>query len=229
MRRKRPIQTNIPSQEPVRRTPYFPGDRDIQQFSQFKGAIAEPGKSPSTYVVSIFDARPINSVDWSTYSGTHPDDTDPVADVGGGGVIASTFFTVPLNNRAILRDWHLLVVPEAGTTDVDGDFPVFFASGASNFFVRLSFLVNGIFQPAMSNRAIWNLPFGDAFGNAYIIADAGDTIEMRVTGGTHSSGGSQQSSWFQAIMAMHGNLLVDTGKQPQFEPGTDAIIPVKNQ
>ncbi len=126
----------------------------------------------------------------------------------------------------MLRDWHLLCVCASGITEIaEVGAPVVLANGASNFFARLNFFIDGIPQEANSGLTLWSLPFGDVFGTTYIIAQEGQTIEMRLTMGL----GAVQATASQVLMAMHGNLLQAKGYQPQFEPGTDVSIPVHNQ
>jgi len=219
-RRGYPDQNNIPSQAPSDRTPYMPGrnQADVGQFPPLQQQHEHGyGGAPPVYVVSTYDARPINAVDFNTYTGTNPNDT---GFSGAGQITASTFYTVQPGRVAVLRDWHLLVVPTEGEPIGETTPIINPSSGASNFRAVLSFLVDGQFQEGQSGLVLWSLPFGDVFGNAYVIAQEGQTIEMRLTG---SGAGS---NWSQALMAMHGNLLQAKGYQPQFAPGTDVSLPV---
>lgn len=227
-----PPQYNVPSQAPSHRTPYMPGENqaDISQFP----ALQRPheagyGGAPPVFVVSTYDARPINGVDFNTYSGTNAGgtanpDTGFDASAGGGGPFftSSLFFAAQAGRVAVLRDWQISLTPATGE-ELGGELgnPIFHASGASNFRIVLDFLVDGVFQEAHSGRVIWQAAFGDVFGDSYILAQPGQTIEMRITG--NSPGGS---SWAQALMSMHGNLLLAKGYQVEFEPGSDSPIPV---
>jgi len=220
-----PEQENIPSQRVPNRIPYSPGQPQAQQAAELqKEHPQKHGGTPPVWVASTFDARPINNVDWSTYTGTNPDDIG--ADSAAGPFTSSsTFFVVPPGRTAILRDWHLLMVPLSGQTPSGESTPVIFASGASNFPVVLSFFVDGQAQLEMSGRVLWSLPFGDVFGDAYIIAQENQTIEMRID--SFAAGpGTFAPTWWQALMAMHGNLLLSKGLQPQFEPGSVDVVPV---
>lgn len=221
MRRQRPLK-NVPSQQPSGRVPYFPG-------AQADIAIASPlqrphehgygGQAPG-YVMTTYDARPFNAVDFVTQTGTHPDDTGQTDE--GPFVTSSTFYTVPPGRVAILRNWHALIVPENGE-NYDGGNPVFRTSGASNFLVSISLLVDGVFQLGMSGIRTWAAAFGDVFSDCYVVAAEGQTIECRLSSVTG------QSAWAQGLVSLYGQLLLAQGMQPEFEPGTYATIPVHDQ
>jgi hypothetical protein len=228
-RRGYPPQENVPSQSPVHRTPYYPGAPDLAGYSKFQ----EPhqpgfGGPPPVYVMTTFDARPISAVDFVTYSGSDPRDT-------GLGVVtpadpdpppyrtSSIFLTVPQGRIAIVRDWSILITPESGENLGEGANPVFLLNGGSNFRTTLSFLLDGVFQEGMAARVNYALAFGDLSGECYIMAQAGQIIEMRLTGGV----GFNNTTWNQVLMTFHGNLLSDRGQQLEYQAATFATIPVQ--
>lgn len=240
-RRNTPQKPNIPSQRPSARIPYMPGgvQPDVAPFPALQAPHVHGYGGPApVYVVSTYDARPNNAVDFQTQSGTNPDDTgfnpypngvpesDPIQYSE-----SSIFYRVPPGRVAVARDYHLIIVPAQGeAVNVGGEGPpdyenpIFAPSGAGNFRIVIDFLVNGILQEGMSGIVSWAGAFGDIFGECYVIGEPGDVIELRIRA---NEGPPVGSTWYQAIMSLHGNLLLATGKQAQFEPGTDAIIPVK--
>lgn len=228
---------NVPSQAPSRATPFFPSlQADISQHPPLQRP-HQPGTSgaPEVYVISTFDARPIAAVDFTTQSGSNENDTgydpysgDPLDPAAGPFTTSSIFYTVQPGYTAILRDWQLLIVPERGENNPVGEppsdvYPIFTANGSGNFRCVISFYVDGTAQNGINSIVSWAGAFGDIFGDAYVVATEGQTIEMRVTGNEDGS------RWHQAIMSMHGNLLLSKGMQADYEPGTDAVIPVAEQ
>lgn len=221
MRPPRYGRSNIPSQQPSNRVPFEAKvQADVSQFPPLQAPHPSGyDKAPPVYVVSTFDARPINATDFQTQSGNTPADTG-FSPLGGPYQSSSIFFTVPAGYAAILRQYQILMVPAKGETNAEGT-PIFTANGAGNVLSVLSFLVNGNFQPGQASITSWGLAFGDGFGPLYILANEGDVVEMRLT-----TSGAGTSSWHQALLSMQGNLLQKKGAQLQFVPGTDAVIPV---
>lgn len=222
------MQTAMPSQAPSSLTPFMPGAQpDMYGMSALQAPHEHGyGGPPPVYVISTYDARPINAVDFNTYTGANKGgaaNPDIGFDGQGGPYFtSSTFYLVQPGRVAVLREWQLLLVPNEGEPIPEGG-PVIAANGTSNFRVTISFLVDGTFQEGMSGLTTWNTAFGDLFGECYILAQPGQTIEMRVTGGTQIF--PTGSNWLQALMSMHGNLLLSRGQQVEFEPGTDATLP----
>lgn len=216
-----PRHPNLPAQQPSRRTPFSPTvQADIAQFPPLQQP-HEPGYGgpPPVYVVSTYDARPVNAVDFHTETGTDPRDTG--WDSNNGSAIfdtSSTFYTVQPGFIGVLKNWHLLIVPYQGN-DFDPANPVIAPNGASNFQITISILVNGTFQNGMTAITSWAAAFGDLFSECYVLANEGDTIEFRID----APGASR---WSQALVALYGQLLVSEGMQLQFQPATKAIIPV---
>jgi hypothetical protein len=226
-----PPQENIPSQQVPNRTPYAPGQPQAAEARrQQEDHPQAAGSPPSVYVVSTFDARPINAVDFNTQSGNDPRDVgfqpfatppDPVPPYS----IGSTFYTVGSGRVLVVREWQALVVPSQGelvteTEPPSAGNPIFSPLGASNTKFTIGFFIDGNPQEGMSPIVTWATPFGDVFGECYIIVEEGQTVEMRITG---TVGGSL---FTQALLAFHGNLLLSKGKQAQYEPATDAVLPV---
>jgi hypothetical protein len=184
----------------------------------------EPGQpgAPPVYVISTYDARPINAGDFNTQSGSNANDTgyDPDNAPADGYETSSVFFEVPQGYAGVLRDWHILCVPQFGPQSQ----PPFNANGGSRMNVLISILVNGNFVLGYTSIKSYALPFGDVFGECYVPAQSGDIIELRVVGGlTEANVGG---SWYQMLISMHGNLLLSEGMEPQFEPGTKVTLPV---
>lgn len=218
---RQPRHGNLPAQQPSRRVPFAPSSQaDISQFPPLQKP-HEPGYGgpPPVYVVSTYDARPLNAVDFQTQTGSHPDDTGWENQNGSSEYTeSSTFYEVQPGFVGVLKNWHLIIVPFQGD-DYDPGNPVFAANGASNFWITLSILVNGTFQNGMTAITTGAGAFGDIFGECYVLANEGDTIEFRISR-------PRQSSWAQALVALYGQLLVSKGQQIQYTPATDAILPV---
>lgn len=234
MRPKRPNQTPIPSQAPARGAPYSPqrGQADMVGISEMQQEHpAGFGGLPPTFVISTFDARPINGVDFQVQSGcnaggaANPDvGFAPVAPAAPIDAYfqSSVFYRVGTSRVAIMREFQILCVPARGT-DQFGDVaqPIINAFGASNFYYDISVLVNGVFQEGMASVRSLGGAFGDVFGSCYVIANEGDLIELRVS--APEDGGSR---WYQALISMSGNLIYANGSEPQYAPGTGQAIPV---
>lgn len=229
-----PTQENIPSQYVPGGKPYYPGQPQAQNAANIRAPAPQaPGSPPSVFVISTFDARPINAVDFNNQSGNDGRDTgwqpyatapDPVPPY----TLAQAFYTVGSGRIAVVRDWQALVVPERGEA-VSGSeppgtgFPIFNSLGASNTRFVVSFFVDGNPQEGMAPIVTWGTPFGDVFGKCYIIAQEGETIEMRLSGDVNGS------RFSQALLAFNGNLLMAQGLQAEYEPATSAVLPVHNQ
>lgn len=228
----RPPQKNVPSQAPSRRTPYMPGaQQDVRQLQQ----IMEPHRpgvqaGNDGYVISTYDARPINAYDWKTESGTDARDTGftPLGGTSGPAgnsyVAASVFFTVPQGYQAILKNWHAIVVPRNGQSAVAGS-PIFAPNGESNVRLTYSILVDGNFQPGYSSIVTWGAAFGDIFGECYVLANSGQTIEFRLLG----EDDALDTSFYQALISLYGQLLLSNTEQLSSAAATRAIIPVAEQ
>jgi hypothetical protein len=76
----------------------------------------------------------------------------------------------------------------------------------------------------MSRIVTYALAFGDVFQECYILAAAGSRIEMRVTGNDPTG-----TSWFQALLAMHGQLLKAQGQELPLEPGSQRAVTVTGE
>ena len=229
-----PPQFNVPSQAPSHILPYDPvRQADVAQLAKYQAPHQLGyGGAPPVYVVSTYDARPINGVDFTTMSGTNAGspnggvtnpDTGFIFGAGpnvGAYDVASLFYLVQPGRVATVRDFDIIAL-FATTVDVAVPILGINGGGASIADATLSFLVDGVFQEAMSSIDIWSLPFGAVQGECYIQADEGQTIEMRLSLGSHTA-----TSFSQVLMGMHGNLLLKRGYQLTFEPGTDNVLPV---
>lgn len=223
-----PRQHVIPSQRRSPRTPYYPGvQADVENLQQIiQPHVPGQGTAPSAYVISTYDARPINSVDWQTQSGTDASDFGYV--VGGGTegpggdayVLSQTFYTVPAGYQAVLRNYHILMIPATGEQPSNN---VFGPNNESNFLATVSILVDGVYQNGQAGIQVRALAFGDVFGECYVLADEGSTIEFRI------ECGSEESSFYQALVSLYGNLFLSKTGQLEFTPATQATIPVHDQ
>lgn len=216
-----PGQENIPSQEVPNRTPSAPNNNDLSRARKLQPPHpSAPMPMGEQYVITSYDARPINAADFTTYSGTDPRDTgiDPVT---GPYVTASAFYTVPQGRTAVVRDWHVLAVALTGINNVGDGSPVLTLQGASNFAVTLTFFVDGVAQLGVTDLTLWALAFGDVFGNAYFVAREDQTIEMRITRLT------APADFEQAILTFGGQLLLSRGDQPEEEPGSVDVVPIR--
>lgn len=185
--------------------------------------------APEAYVVSTYDARPIMAVDFNTQSGGSAQDTGftPGGGTDGPGgnayIAASHFYTVPVGYQAVVRNFQILTVPAFGQSALAGN-PVFGPNGESNFRLTYAILVNGTFQTGVSGVVSWAGAFGDIFGDVYVLANSGDTIEFRVL-----CQDDAESAFFQALISMQGQLLLSKSGQLEFAPASSAVLPVREQ
>lgn len=222
-----PDQHNIPSQEPVSRVPYYPvRNADVEGYTELQKPHPNGDFGPAgVYVVSTFDARPVQAIDFMTMTGnqlgTFGYTDQGWAPFGGPYNLIRTYYLVPAGRTAILREWEISGVPQAG----EGGPPIN-ANGASTFFWRLQFFVNGQLVPEYS-PVIGAIPFGNVAGECYVVAPQSSVIEMRLTPGIN--GYSLGATFYQCLCAMRGNLLFYRGLPTDFEPATSATLPVHEQ
>lgn len=210
---------NLPVGRTPRRIPFAPG---LHQGVTQRPAVPDAPAVPP-YVVTTYDAKPINAVTFNTLTGSNADDTgwDGAA---GPYTASSTFYEVPSGRVAILRAFQILCVPATGQ-ELAGSDPIFLTNGASNFRVVVSILVNGNFVEGWAGRVCWSLAFGDFFGSPYILANGGDIIELRVTS-SFSGAETAASTWHQLLAALDGDLLLSYSAQLEFAPGSTDVLPV---
>lgn len=216
-RRRYPPQVEVESQRPSRIPIYRPDFiSDVQNYPELQAPhpIGSAGQVPM-YIIPTFDARPINAYDWTTMTGTNPNDTGFVL---AAATTASIFFQNDLGRIAIVRDWDI-DVRWVGPLDTPVS-PIDPTTGNSLVQPSLSFFVDGVAQPRMSGIILSDIAFGHVFGDAYIIAGEGALIEMRL------QANSAAFLFGQVIMSMHGNSLLSRGLNINYEPGTDFVLPV---
>lgn len=220
----------IPSQARSRRRPYMPvGAPDLVSQAISDPHPSAPQQSANAYVVSTYDARPIMATDFQTQSGSDARDTGYLPEQGTSGpglnayTTASAFYTVPQGRQAVLRDYHVLIVPASGEL-LNALNPIFGANGEGNFRASLSIFVDGNSALNLPGLVSWGGAFGDIFGECYILANAGSVIEVRL-----SCASEVASSFFQALISFHGNLLLSQSAQLEYAPATTAVLPVENQ
>lgn len=148
-------------------------------------------------VVSSYDARPINALDFEKFFifplGTAPN--------------FSAQFIVPDGKVAVLKNvsWHL-----AGEGYILDAFGLL---SAVSF--RVDILVDGIFDNQYQNLTF---PIADNLP-VYVIANSGQLVELRITfplGQINS-----------AEIHLYGQLLLASGRATNYEPGTQYAVPVK--
>jgi hypothetical protein len=216
-----PNQSPIPSQAPSYEPPYSPAiQSDIAQHRQMQGEMNWGQGNLQAFVMTTFDARPIQAYDWVTYSGTNAGGASNPDVWNVTDTIHSLFYRVPQGKVAIVRDWDILTFP------FNEDGPPVTIGGLSDAFGQLSFFVDGIAQDQYNRRLLSTLPFGPISGVAYIIAGEQSLIEMRLTGSDASNAVNPAQTWLQSLMAMHGNLLISHGLLPTWEPATQGAVPI---
>lgn len=198
--------------------PYTP----IIQADQFVANNPAPSQQFENFSVTVFDARPLNTIDFNTFLGTNPLDTipTPVAPLN----VVSIFYNVPAGRVAILRKWSMNLTP----ADDSETSAIITPQGTTNFWSRVSFLIDGIPQDQEANLIFGDAPFGEFSGECYIIAGANAVIEMRVQGLGSDPTVIDNDAVFQgALMRLYGNVLRQTGREFTQEPLTTASIPVR--
>jgi len=219
-----PNQSPVPSQNPSREAPYSPARQaDQMQNANLRGEAQWGQGVVSAFVMTTFDARPIQGYDFVTYSGTNAAGPAFLDEWNVTANIHRLFYRVPSGKIAIVRDWNILAFPfsESG--------PVVTTDGTSGFFTRLDFFVNGIAQDQYAGRFISALPFGAVSGVSYIIAPENALIEMRITGVDATNTIDVNQEFLQSELSMHGNILLAHGLPPEWEPGTQGAVPMTQQ
>lgn len=181
---------------------------DIAQQAIVKRRQSVPARSGSiklrAEVTSTFDARPINTIDhYIALNGTilFTEDFDPSPQP------LSLSFTVPSSRVYVMREFRFTVTPF--NTDLDLDELLF------------SILVNNT-----ADEFYRDLELGQASGdfiNNYIIADANNTVTFRFFS-DYLTGGNVPDYTATIAVEARGNMILKTGRPPNFEPGNMSDI-----
>lgn len=210
------VQTDLPSQQVDTPRPFYntqPAD------SPPPAPLREAYEMPPAYVVTTYDARPINGSDFSTFSGNNP--ADVFNDAALSGITMHTYYQVPPGFVAVIREYEI----DAVCKYVDPADPVISPDGASLFSARVNFWVDG--NPVNQNSwTTWTLPFGTLKGKTYFIAQEYSIVELRV----QPLGGDGSAPAFrQCLSKIYGNILLSRGFNPVFEPASHDSIPTLAQ
>lgn len=219
-RRRYPSQVVIPSQQPARETAYIPlVQADMLQKRHLQQALKSGYVRSEPYVISQYDARPINCIDFvSTF-----------ADAEQTGNDTRVFtYSVPAGRVAVLRRLDIrYYVSGADPRDQATGAPLAFATltmavdgnsldQLNN--LRIDDAVCGVF-PAATTDVVWSsglsLPL-------YALAPSRSSVTL-----TFSLFGAAIATYNFAFVAplLHGNLLLEQGVNPTSEPGTLWAVP----
>ena len=166
---------------------------------------APPGNS---YVTSVFpDAKPFAAYEIKRAQ----DDTGQI------------LFVVPDSTNLLIREFSIDAVP---LIDASADTPVTSANGVSNFWCRVDFLVNDIASPGGSNIITSQLPFGTWNESVYVVANGGDTVEMRLTPLNSSLLPDGNYIASGRVMEWTGTLFTANGLDALFAPTNTTPQPV---
>ena len=189
-----------------------PRPHDVERaYGALESAAGAPlGSTPSRHLVqSMFDALPINANNWQARrSVLLTPNGDPAVNT------ATAEFVVPEARVAILRrmQWYqsdYLFISRGLTTLYYGE--------ASPTFVELS--VQGSVQRTYSS-ADMQAQQGDV--PLYVIANEREVIQVRAT--SDDLGDGIPSDWeVRVFWILTGNLLVNTGKETQYEPSNEQL------
>lgn len=205
--RRYPKQYNIPSQAPAAGLPYDPTYQpDVQDFWRLQQRHPQGTGPQLSYVVTTFDARPIQAHDFLV--------TDGVSDQLGVSSVAFTFET-PRGAARIYRSWFIeaRLVPD--------DTPLVNANGfpARQNAATMSIIVDGVFQEGFAGVQIPLLvTSGSIESECYVLADEGQVLTFQLL--------TTDAFITDAQLMMHGNDLLSTELPIEFEPGTQVALPV---
>lgn len=215
---------NIPSQNPAQEIPYFPGRQaDVAQFARLRGPIPHGYAPGGAFVVSTYDSRPINCIEFS-----HTRTLQQNFGINSSRNVATSTFVVPEGRTCILREWsadiYWLTLHTAGLTS-----SVVSTNGAPQAPVQIDFLVNGAAVPEFSGLTTGQFCFGSVSGETFIIVPEGQTLQFVLTRIDFPNGNSGQLSnilFEQVDTTLLGQLILSTGQTPDFEIGNQEPLPV---
>ncbi len=201
-----------PSQPPT----YDPSSQADISLAQ-KKYVTKPGTVPvDANVITTFDARPINGRDFSQliYLSSSNINTN-----------ASISYTVPDGYIGILRwfSYELSISQSLGSDymDVYGNFNGIGAGPPPNGAITSVTITSG----GSPSPDFSGVPFGTSVDRqpCYILCEAGAQIVLTFR---LLSNPSNWDSIHGGWMQLYGNLILDTGRPLEFEPGTSEPYPV---
>lgn len=211
-------QTVIPSQDQSRIIPY--SDRfqaDIAQFAPMRGTFPQGYTRPEPWVVTQFDARPINAIDFVK--------TFTAAEQAGPADSLTFSFAVPAGRTAILRNLSLRVfmsdlrrnvLTAQPTAVLTAGFAIDNNAVDQYNNIRVDDAICGVIAGATSD-VLWQMPLQVPL---YFIAPEGSTVSLTIV---NSTVGTDINF---AAPVLTGNLLLSEGVNPSSEPGTKCAVPV---
>lgn len=228
---------NIPSQNPESKIPYFPGRQaDAEQMAALRGPIPHGYAPGGAFVISTYDSRPVNTIDFQKSISTTLGGTTPrvVGDMSAEinqvtpGLSASGTFTVPNGRTCVLRGWEISLhwLPDASMSQNEAPITVYGRSGILN---RLDFLLNGSAIQDNANIEIEEFPFGPVSGECFIIIPQGQQITAEVTRIAFNNGFNEAWNIDSFELKLYGQLILSTGQTPDFEVANMVAVPVNTK
>lgn len=209
-----------------------PSDIDYQTGVDQDSAKTPPGTlTQGAKVVSTFDTRPVNTVDFLftatdliTVLSAFAD--DPPQPGTSPGPIASFSFRVPEGRVALLRNI------EVETNEQDLNKSAFFTLANNQFPWIYRIRVNGAGQTGYAN--IGSLTLNKSF-DTHVLADSENTVSLELAI-NEPPGDISQTLFemgilgqydFQIAVSFYGQLILSTGRPTQFEIGEPSPTQVK--
>lgn len=208
--RFKPWPKSLPSDYPGtdykrRRQARLPDIRVVERLEN-KNAIAGSIK-PAPFVLSNFDARPINCIDFV--------DTFTTAEQAGGDTFIATF-NVPQGRVGVFRRLQLRVYMSAAARDA--------VTGAPTEVLNLSFAINGNAVDQFNNIRVDDAICSPTFTVGldiplYFIAPPESSVTITI----NNTAGGTVFAFVAPILS--GNLLLAEGVNLNSEPGTQNPLP----
>jgi len=212
---KRPQQHAIPSQAVEETVPYDPlRQPDVAQFQYAQQKIPFGTLADGTFVVSTYDSRPINCIDFRTGNEIREEPFDPFQ-----SQIVRWSYTAPPGRVAVLRGWSLNAA--VGRDDGGNLFTPDGQLEGSNSFANIDFLINDAAVTQYSGIRSESIFFGNDSGEVFIIVPELATLTLRVA--------IQQTgvTFITSEAKLYGNLLLASGSVLPYEIGSQTPVPVK--
>lgn len=216
--RRLPRQEVIPSQIPPNNTPYISTPQtDLRAAKRYASDGPVGYQRAEPYVVSQFDARPINGVDFlKTFS------TAEQAAVNGTALATFTF-NVPDGKIAIFRNFFTRFYTTASPRATNG---------APSQTCTLAIAVNNNPADPVALHHISDAvcgPYVSPTAGQFVSTDAGLNIPLYFIAPAKAAVTftytltANTFTFIQPVIT--GNLLLDHGLNPNYEPGTQAAVP----
>lgn len=177
------------------------GAQDVAYQDTVNKQPSEPGNvSDSAKVVTVYDARPINAIDFTVIFNT---DT--------GSATQNFNMTVPAGIVRILKNFSFFMNGDGIATTLIDQFGQEFGIGlTTNQGILFSISINGVRQPNYTNL---NLGLYIKNHPCYIIADSNSVVTFSFN--TPTELGNPASM----ILIVYGQDLLSSGRSINFEPG----------